>query len=213
MAKYTTEIRKAFDTDYIKVALADNNDLEEIKKRLELVQPVRKVNISNDHRDLTVYIKPPFSAEEAKKHVEAALDVAYEQSSVSSPTLDDVIAIRNSLPAKSKARKCYDDALNKMIETKYDRNCLDDIRLSLELYLKEVLENDRPLEKQTSVLKEFYKQKRVSGELISAHTQSLNALCNFFNNHTKHDYNVKREEVDLVIGYANQIMKSIINII
>ncbi|MDE7089033.1 MAG: hypothetical protein K2O54_02835, partial [Prevotella sp.] len=185
MAKYATEIRKTFNTDYIKVVLADNNDLEEIKKRLELVQSVHKVNISNNHRDLTVYIKPPFSAGEAEIHVKAALSVAYEQSGISSSTLDDVIVIRDSLPAESKARKCYDDALNKMIEAKYDRNCLDDIRLSLELYLKEVLGNDKPLEKQTASLKEFYNKRNVSSELIETHTSSLHNLCHFFNNHTK----------------------------
>lgn len=32
-------------------------------------------------------------------------------------------------------------------------------------------------------------------------------LCNFFNNHAKHGYYVNREEVDMAIGYVNQIMK------
>lgn len=212
MPKYSTEIRQAPKEQYIKVFLADNTDLPAVQERLGLVQSVRKVNISNDNRDLTIYVKPPFSAKEAEEHVKKVMGLFYDASGISSSTIDDVKGVRDSLPVNSKVRKCYDDALGKMIEAKYDRNNLDDIRLALELYLKEVLGNDKPLEKQSSSLKEFYEQKKVSSELISTHTQSLHNLCNFFNNHAKHDYNVKREEVDSAIGYANQIMKSLINI-
>ena len=210
MPKYSTEIRKAPREQYIKVFLADNSDLATVRERLELVQSVRRVNISNDNRDLTVYVKQPFSAKEAETHVKQTMDVFYSESGKDAETIKDLQVIRDSLPVGSKVRKCYDDALSKMVAAKYDRNSLDDIRLALELYLKEVLGNDKPLEKQSSALKVHLEQKKMSSELVNVHTQSLFNLCNFFNNHSKHDYNVKREEVDAAIGYANQIMKSII---
>ncbi|MCH5307541.1 MAG: hypothetical protein J1E37_05620 [Prevotella sp.] len=212
MAKYSTEIREVFDNKYIKVFLAEHNDLSDVRTVLGELQCVRKVNISNGNNDLTVYVKPPFSAQEAKATIDTTLCVYYNSPHISQSTIQDIIAIRDTLPPKSKGIKCYNDAICKIIEGKYDRNVIDDIRLALELYLKETLKNDKPLEKQTTSLKEFYKQKKLSGELINIHTQSLHNLCDFFNNHTKHDYNVKHEEVDSVIGYATQIMNSLIDV-
>lgn len=212
MPKYSTEIRKVFDTTYIKVFLADNNDLSDVQTILKGLQSVKGVNISNDNRDLTVYPRPPFNASEIKGYVETALSSYYSNSKKDSQTVEDAIEIRDAFSSNSKVRKCYNDAIGKMAEGKYDRNSVDDVRLALEIYLKEVLGNDKPLEKQNAALKEYLADHDVSEELIKTHTQSLFNLCNFFNNHAKHDYNVKSEEVDSAIGYANQIMKSLLNI-
>ena len=211
MSKYSTEIRKTFNSEYVKVFLANNNELSDVRLRLIALQSVKRVNISNNNSDLTVYPKMPFSAIETKEQVENALVSYYGDSNIDNSTLKDAIEIRDALSSNSKAYKCYNDAIAKIVEGKYERNALDDIRLALELYLKEVLGNNKPLEKQNSVLKDFLEKKGMSEELVKTHTQSLFNLCNFFNNHAKHDYNVKYEEVDTVIGYANQIMKSIQN--
>lgn len=212
MPKYSTEIRKVYDTTYIKVFLADNNDLSDVQTILKALSSVKSVNISNDNRDLTVYPRPPFNASEIKGYVETALSSFYSNSKKDSQTVKEAMEIRDALSSNSKVRKCYNDAIGKMAEGKYDRNSVDDIRLALELYLKEVLGNDKPLEKQNASLKEYLEDNNMSEELIKTHTQSLFNLCNFFNNHAKHDYNVKSEEVDSAIGYANQIMKSLLNI-
>ena len=211
MSKYSTEIRKTFNSEYVKVFLANNNELSDVRLRLIALQSVKRVNISNNNSDLTVYPKMPFSAIETKEQVENALTSYYGDSNIDNSTLKDAIEIRDTFSSNSKAHKCYNDAIAKIVEGKYERNILDDIRLALELYLKEILGNSKPLEKQNSVLKDFLEKKGMSEELVKTHTQSLFNLCNFFNNHAKHDYKVKYEEVDTVIGYANQIMKGIQN--
>ena len=73
MPKYSTEIRKVFETTYVKVFLADNNDLPEIQTRLKALQSVKSVSISNNNRDLTIYPKPPYDATETMGYVETAL--------------------------------------------------------------------------------------------------------------------------------------------
>ena len=211
MPKYSTEIGIVGNNTFIKVFLANNNDLPKVQTSLTALQSVKKVNITNN-RDLTVYPKPPFDARNTQKYVESALASFYSSSSIDSQTIKDAMEIRDALSSDSKVRKSYNDAIEKIAEGRYSRNSVDDIRVALEMYLKEVLGNNQPLEKQTTNLKQFYRQKKMSGELISMHTQSLNNLCNFFNNHAKHDYNIKSEEVDVAIGYANQIMKSLLNI-
>jgi hypothetical protein len=212
MPKYSTEIRTVYGNPYIKVFLADNKDLPKVQTQLKGLQSIKNVNISNENRDLTVYPKPPFNVDETKKDVEGSLASFYSCSSIDNQTIKESMEIRDAFSSSSKVRKCYNDAIGKMAEGKYDRNSVDDVRLALELYLKEVLGNNKPLEKQNTALKEYLADNDMSEELINTHTQSLFNLCNFFNNHTKHDYNVKREEADSAIGYTNQIMKSLLKI-
>lgn len=210
MPKYSTEIRKVFQTFCLKVWLADNNDLPDVRIRLLALQSVKNVNITNN--DLTVYPKPPYSVNETKISVETALETFYSSSAISSSTIEEAKTIRDSLATDSKAKKCYNDALSKLSEGKYDRNTIDDLRLALETELKDVLGNGKPLEKQTTYLKEYYEKKGLANELINAHTTSFTFLCRYFNNHAKHDYNVSKNDMDTAISYANQIMRSLTDI-
>lgn len=211
MELYTTKIEHIQQNYWIKVYLAQLEDLEKIKYRLEVLNSVKKVNISNN-QDLTVYPRPPFPAQDAENSIKRVLNAFYDYADIARITIGETVEIRNSFPKQSTIHQCYDDALNKLLEARYSRNALDDIRLALELYLKEVLSNHLPLEKQSSNLKEYLTQKGVSSEIVNITTQSLHNLTHYFNNHTKHDDKVNEKEVDLVVGYSNQIMKCVLNI-
>jgi hypothetical protein len=74
----------------------------------------------------------------------------------------------------------YAEAIQKYEQGVYLRNLLDDLRLSLELLLKEILENRKSLEKQTAPLGQHMKSAGGSKELnnmfltlISYYTNSL----------------------------------------
>ena len=54
--------------------------------------------------------------------------------------------------------KLYDEALQKFQNKIFERNLLDDLRLSLELLLKSVLENEKSLENQLGEIGNFIKQ-------------------------------------------------------
>lgn len=211
MGKYSTEVRNAFDTIYTKVFLAEHNDLQNVANILQTLRSVRKVNLSNGNSDLTVYSKNPFSAQETKEEVDKALEAYYSSSIISKSSIADTMSVRDSFTIGSKERMCYNDAISKIAEGRYDRNTVDDFRLALETYLKKVLGNNKPLEKQTSSLKEHYKRKGLANELIKLHTTSLTYLCDYFNNHAKHDYDVNKIDINTAVDYTNLIIKSLSN--
>ena len=56
--------------------------------------------------------------------------------------------VQHWLDSYPESRKLYDDALNMFQNKIYERNCLDNLRLSLESLLKSVFNNSKSLEKQ-----------------------------------------------------------------
>lgn len=65
----------------------------------------------------------------------------------------------------SDALKLYYDALQKYQNKIFERNLLDDIRLSLELLLKSILGNDKSLENQLSETGKFIQENNGAKEL------------------------------------------------
>lgn len=81
---YTTEIRKTFDTEYLKVFLADTESIKAIQSLLNNCNSVKRINITTsgsvNHPDenLTIYPKPMFNIEEVEKEVISALESFFE---------------------------------------------------------------------------------------------------------------------------------------
>ena len=82
------------------------------------------------------------------KDVYSTLKQKYSQFSNSEFTTSEiVVTTQHWLEGYVKSKKLYDSALNKIKEKIFERNALDDMRLSFELLMKEILRNDKPLEK------------------------------------------------------------------
>ena len=85
------------------------------------------------------------------------------------------------LSAYKKSFELYNSALDKLNNRIYQRNLIDDLRLSLELLLKELLNNDKPLEKQISDVGQFQKNKGISPET----TNMFNTLLDYYGKYQK----------------------------
>lgn len=78
MAKnFSTEIRKVFEKKYIKLFLLNMKDAGDIKIWLMSLPNVKKVNISNGGKDLTIYPSVMSEAEETETAVIVALNAFY----------------------------------------------------------------------------------------------------------------------------------------
>lgn len=75
-----------------------------------------------------------------------------------------VIETKHWLQAYNKPYELYNSALQKLNGHIYQRNLIDDLRLCLELLLKDVLSNNKPLEKQISDVGAFQRAKGISVE-------------------------------------------------
>lgn len=110
------------------------------------------------------------------------------------------------------AGKLYQSALDKINENRFERNLLDDLRLSLETLLKCVLGNEKSLEKQDSVLGEWLKEKGASKECSNMLRKLIEYFSKYQNQYVKHNDKVNRQEVDLITNLTSSFMAFVLNI-
>jgi len=115
-----------------------------------------------------------------------------------------------SLSKYPKVGELYLSALDKLNEGKFERNLLDDLRLSLELLLKKVLGNKKSLEKQIPLLGEFLKEKGAKKELRSMITTMITYYGKYQNEYVKHNDTVDEKEIDVMVNISSAFMNFII---
>lgn len=106
----------------------------------------------------------------------------------------------------------YESALIKYQTQIFERNVVDDMRFSFEQLLKEILSNDRPLEKQQDDLSKYLKAKEISDSLISMYNKLREYYCNYQNIHAKHNDKIKKEEIEFIIEFTSIMMKLILRV-
>lgn len=106
----------------------------------------------------------------------------------------------------------YETALQKYDLQTYQRNLLDDLRLSLELLLKKIFENDRSLENQLPIIGQFIKSNGGSGEFSNMFSKLLDYYTKYQNNYIKHDDAVIAEEIEFVMEITSSFMKHLIRL-
>lgn len=104
----------------------------------------------------------------------------------------------------------YNNALNKYETGMYQRNTLDDIRLSFELMVKKLLNNTKSLENQISDIGDKLKNANTSAELRNMITTIINYYTKYQNNYVKHDDKVNESEIEYIIETTSIIMKFLI---
>lgn len=120
---------------------------------------------------------------------------------------------RQWLAKYSKASELYDSALNKYEQGIYERNTLDDMRLSFELLIKDLLENNKSLENQINNLGEQLKYHNASEELRNMVIKIIDYYMKFQNNHIKHNDSVNVDEIEYVIELTSVMMKYLIKVL
>ena len=109
-------------------------------------------------------------------------------------------------------KKIYDEALLKLNNNVFDRNTLDDFRLSLETLLRTILGNGKSLENQKSDLGLFFKSKAASPEFANLFNAVVDIYSKYQNNHVKHQNKVIAEEINFIVGLTSLLMQHIIRL-
>lgn len=118
-----------------------------------------------------------------------------------------VTEVRHWLSAFPNALSLYKSALAKYSNGIFERNVLDDMRLSLELLLKELLHNDKSLENQISEVGTFLKAKGIQPEIRNMYTTLLKYYLQYQNNHVKHNDGINPNEMEYIIDLTSLFMK------
>lgn len=108
--------------------------------------------------------------------------------------------------------KLYEEALNKFENKIYQRNLLDDLRLSLEKLLQKIFENKKSLENQLSEMGSFIKERKVSKELNNMFVKLIDYYSKYQNTYVKHDDAVIETEIEIIIEITCSFMKFLIRI-
>ena len=111
-----------------------------------------------------------------------------------------------------KAQKTFQSALAKYMEKKYNRNLVDDLRLSLELFLKQIFGNAKSLENQKDVLGTFLKNKKVPKEISGMYWVLLDRYSKYQNEYAKHDDEVNERELEFMIYLTGTFMRFLLNL-
>lgn len=101
-----------------------------------------------------------------------------------------------------EALEIYMNALQKYSHNNFERNTLDDIRLSLEVLLKKILSNEKSLENQIALLGEYISNNGGSTELKNMFLKLVDYFSKYQNTYVKHNDNVNKDEIEFIIELA-----------
>jgi len=111
-----------------------------------------------------------------------------------------------------KSHRSFTHALEKYQKKIYERNLLDDLRSSLEFFLKSYLNNNKTLENQKLELLKHMKIKNVSKEVRSMYQTLLDRYANYQNSYVKHEDNIKEEEIEFMIYLTGTFIRFLITL-
>ena len=114
---------------------------------------------------------------------------------------------RHWLNNHNRVLSLYQSAIDKYNNGLFERNVLDDIRLSLELLLKDILKNEKSLENQLSSLGSFIQEKGGSKELGNMFQKLIENYSKYQNTYVKHNDRVIEEEVEFIVEITSSFMK------
>lgn len=132
-----------------------------------------------------------------------------ELDSINEILIDETRHWLNDYP---ESLKQYQSALDKFKGDIFERNLLDDLRLSLELLLKSIFSNDKSLENQLSDLGRFINDKKGSKELANMFQKLVEYFAKYQNSYVKHNDKVIEEEIEFVFEITSSFMKHLIRI-
>ncbi len=121
--------------------------------------------------------------------------------------------VQQLLQSYSDAHKSYSNALSKLESGIYERNMLDDLRLSLEQLCKELFENNKSLENQIKeFLGKYLKTKNVNPQITNLLNQLITFYTKYHNDYVKHNDKVNKSEVQFIFDLTSTFMIFLISI-
>ena len=123
---------------------------------------------------------------------------------------EEIIENRELLEDFPKAKKVYDDACSLFTMGLYERNLIDNLRLSLELICKQILSNEKSLENNVENICAYLKDKNCSQQFINMFQKLLDYYLKYNNDNVKHNENINSNEVTFVFGLTNLFIKLLV---
>lgn len=111
-----------------------------------------------------------------------------------------------------KSLSLFTQALEKYEHGAFQRNLLDDLRLSLEKLLKDIFQNGKSLENQIPFVGSHIKSNGGSAELSNMFIKLLDYYAKYNNSYVKHNDNVIEEEIEFILEITSSFMKHLVRL-
>jgi len=206
-------VKYAFDSD-IDIPYKTQQDIP--AKRIALYENIKALNGSEQYAFIKELCERLPSADE-KDRIKTKLITNYSHLHESdNPVVNEILIVETKhwLENYPKALASYNDALSKYEHGSFNRNLLDDLRLSLEELLREIFQNSKTLEKQKAFVGQFITDNGGSKELSNMFVTLLNYYTHYQNSYVKHHADsVIEEEIEFVMEITSSFMKHLIRLL
>lgn len=217
-ARLSSEIiffrKKLFTELFIQKMDAKIYEYENVKY-ITLPQKKKEIYINwraSQLRDIEIiqkYIKSPFTFNDLEQfsNFKTINDFAiknHDQQDLISETLYWIDSF-------AKVKKRFEIAVNHY-NSKIDfRDCIDNLRLALELLLKELLQNEKSLENQISNISIYQEKLGIGKEIRNTFQKTLEYFNKYQNEHVKHDDSINNiHEVEFIFGLTMIFIRMLI---
>lgn len=180
-----------------KTALQENLKVFSPQQQFKIIRELCELDHFKDNDDI--------------KELKLKLIVRYKQLNNGTQTnqIDEVIIEETEhwLQTYPDALKLYQEAIIKFDNKVFQRNLLDDLRLSLELLLRAIIGNSKSLENQLGDIGTFIQRKKGSKELNNMFVKLIDYYSKYNNTYVKHDDAVIENEIEIIFEITSSFMK------
>ena len=118
-----------------------------------------------------------------------------------------IIETRHWLSDHPEVKELLDDALQKHEHGIFKRNTLDDLRLALEILVRQLVGNQKSLENQIPHIGRYVKGRGGSTQLASMFEKLVDYYTKYQNTYIKHDDAVITAEIEFVFELTCSFIK------
>lgn len=110
-----------------------------------------------------------------------------------------------------KVKNRFERAVSLFNDRSDQNDCVNNLRLTLELLVKRILNNDKSLENQLGEIGKYQEQLGISLEIRNAFNRTLDCFNKYQNNRVKHDTRINSEhEVEFMFGLTMIFIRMLI---
>lgn len=138
----------------------------------------------------------------------------YEFYPATEPLFDEsvIMDVLNWLNDYPRTKEQYDKTLKMILNQAAPRDSIDNLRLSLELFMKEFFNNEKSLENQKSLIGEYLTLQNVSKHFLNMYTTLFTYYTTYNNNEAKHNNTAEEQEIDFLLYLTGSFIRFLIKL-